>query len=71
MVDRAMNPQIIAVGVISLIAGFVLFILEKTTPGNQRVPVKPFVTYSHESVRIQIIFLLFTGMIFVMIGLVL
>jgi len=66
-----MNLQAIALGVISLTACFILFLLEKTTPKNERVPVKPFFTYSHESVRIHIIFLLAMGVILIVIGLVL
>lgn len=66
-----MNLPAIAIGVISLIACFILFFLEKTTPKNEKVPVKPFITYSHEWVRIQIIFLLIIGVILVAIGLVL
>ena len=71
VVDCSMNLQATALGVISLIACFILFFLEKTTPKNERVPVKPFITYSHESVRIQIIFLLAIGVILIVIGLVL
>jgi len=66
-----MNYLSSAVGIISLIAGFVLFILERTTPRNERVPVYPFFTFSHEWCRLQIIFLLIIGVIFIMIGLVL
>ncbi|MBS7632787.1 hypothetical protein KEJ15_04085 [Candidatus Bathyarchaeota archaeon] len=70
-VDNTMNLQVIALGVISLIACLVLFILEKTTPKNKRVPVKPFISYSHESVRIQIILVFIIGVILFAIGVVL
>jgi hypothetical protein len=66
-----MNLQVIAVGVISLIACFLLLLLDKTTPKNKRVPIYPFFTFSHEWVRTQIIFLLIIGVIFIMIGLAL
>jgi len=66
-----MNHQVITVGVISLIACLILFILEKTTPKNERVPVLPFWTYSHEWTRMQITLLLIIGVIFVAIGLIL
>jgi len=46
VVDYAVNPLIIAVGVIPLIACLILFILEKTTPRNERVPVYSFFIYS-------------------------
>lgn len=70
-VDNPMNLHVIALGVISLIACLVLFILEKTTPKNERVPVKPFISYSHESVRIQIILVFIIGVILFAIGVVL
>jgi hypothetical protein len=66
-----MNYLAIAVGIISLIASLVLFILERATPRNERVPVYPFFTHSHEWCRMNVIFLLIISMIFIMIGLVL
>lgn len=71
IVDYSMNLQAITLGAISLIACLILLLLEKTTPKNERVPMKPFITYSHESARIQIILLLIIGVILTMIGLVL
>lgn len=66
-----MNLLALALGAISLMACSVLFLLEKITPKNERVLLGPFVTYSHESVRIQMIFLLIVGVVLVLIGLVL
>jgi hypothetical protein len=63
-----MNPLLVAVGAISLIACLILFILEKITPKSERVPVTPFWSYSHEWARIQIKLLLMIGIIFIAIG---
>jgi archaellum biogenesis protein FlaJ (TadC family) len=68
--DCFMNVQAIALGVISLIACFILFFLEMITPKNERVHVTPFFTYSHEWVHMQIIFLSIIGAILIVIGLV-
>jgi len=63
-----MNPLLVAVGAISLIACFILFILEKIAPKSERVPVMPLWSYSHEWTRIQIKLLLIIGIIFIAIG---
>lgn len=63
-----MNLQAISVGIIFLAVSFILFLIEKTTPKNERVPVRIWFSQSHESVYISIVAMLAMGAILIIIG---
>jgi len=56
-------------GIGFVVGSVILLIMERTTPKNERVLVKPWVTYSHESVQFSIILKAAMGFILNMIGL--
>jgi hypothetical protein len=66
-----MNLQAVSVGIVFLVGALVLFLLDATTPKDERVPVRPWISHSHESVRLSIVALSVAGLVLTAVGLIL
>jgi hypothetical protein len=64
-----MQLGIFALGIAFAMGSLILLIIKRTTPRNKRVLVKPWVTYSHESVQFYIILMAAIDIILIVMGL--